>query len=354
MRPFRSLLVAAAALATLVFANAALAANTGSIAVWHTPMVLNGSQSTTIHVSLPLTNEPIAAINIYLPSGYGVNLGQAPSTSIGTVDAQAYSHTASLRLPLSGTVATDSPSKYTTQSTACARTPASAAVWILNLSVAGQTLMVPLYVNPTAGVEQGLGAYKLSICLPPWDIPESAGGAAQGAQLLDAKFTVNGIFTTPTGGGLLKWDALFTSYNPGKGTANPASTFEARAFVPLPIILGLQASYKKQTRTYTLTGRASEGGLPGSGFTVAIARGASATALKQVASVKTGTNGSFKSTGKLTPKKTTFFQASASAGERDYTALGCQNPATAVAPAGCLNATLSPWSAKSRVARVKS
>src|SRR5712691_999941 len=291
--PFHMVVVAAAAIATLVFANAALAANSGSIAVWHTPMVLNGSQSTTIHVSLPQTNEPIAAINIYLPSGYGVNLGQAPSTNLGSVDAQAYSHTASLLLPLSGTVATDSPSKYTTQSTACARTPASAAVWILNLSVAGQTLMVPLYVNPTAGAEQTLGAYKLSICLPPWDIPESAGGAAQGAQLLDAKFTVNGVFTTPTGGGLLKWDALFTSYNPGKGTANPAGTFEARAFVPLPIILGLQASYKKPTKTYTLTGRASEGGLPASGFTVAIARGTTEKALKQVASVKTGTNGSF-------------------------------------------------------------
>jgi len=50
---FRTVLVAAVAVATLVFANAALAANTATISVWHTPMVWAGSDSTTIHVSIP-------------------------------------------------------------------------------------------------------------------------------------------------------------------------------------------------------------------------------------------------------------------------------------------------------------
>ena len=32
---------------------------------------------------------------------------------------------------------------------------------------------------------------------------------------------------------------------------------------------------------------------------------------------------------------------------RDYTAAGCQSPLTPFAPAGCVSATLSPWSGKS-------
>jgi hypothetical protein len=349
----RVAVASAAALALLVFANGAFAANSGSIAVWHTPMVLAGSQSTTIHLSLPQADDPIAAINIYTGTGYGVKLDQPAGTNIGTVDATAFSHTNNLTLPLSGSVVTDAPANYTAQSTACARTPTSAAVWIMNLSVAGQAIKLPVYINPTAGPEQALGAYKLSVCLTPWDIPESLGGAAQGAQVLDVIFTVNGIFTTPTGGGLIKWDTLVTPYNPGKGTANPAATFEMRAFVPLPIILGIQASYAKRTNTWRLGGRATEGGAGVAGLTLRIARGTSAKSLSIKGAATTGSSGAWKASGKLVPKKTTFFRVSASTSERDYTATGCQNAVTALAPAGCVKATLAKWSATSAVVRVK-
>ena len=351
----RCVLLVVAVSAGLFGANAALAANTGSITVWHTPMVLAGSASTTIRVVVPQATDPIAATQIYVPSGYGVNVSQPPDTPIGTVDATAYSRDAGLTLPLSGTVVTADPANYAAPSTVCAGTPKSQAVWILTLTIATTTLKVPLYVNPTTGSETALGAYKLSICLPPPDVPVGdPARAAQGAQLLEATFTVNGIFTTPTRGGLLKWDTLFTPYNPGKGTPNAAGAFEARAFVPLPIILNLQASYKKATKTYTLSGRVSRGGLPASGLSVAIVRGASVTALRRAASAKTGTSGTFRVTGKLTPRKTTFFQASASTPETDYTTQGCNAPATTFAPAGCVSAKLSPWSARSGVVRIKS
>jgi len=98
----------------------------------------------------------------------------------------------------------------------------------------------------------------------------------------------------------------------------------------------------------------SRGGLPASGLTVAISRGASVTALRRAASAKTGTSGTFRLTGKLKPRKTTFFQATASAAATDYSAQGCRTPATTFAPAGCVSATLSPWSAKSGVVRIKS
>src|SRR5207248_11385443 len=102
-----------------------------------------------------------------------------------------------------------------------------------------------------------------------------------------------------------------------------------------------------------LSGTATEGGLPLSGLTVKIARGLSATKLTVKSSAKTGASGSWKASGKLVPKKTTYFQASASVGERDYTSTGCQSPLTPFAPAGCVTATLSPWTAKSVVVALK-
>ena len=73
-RGTRAALVAAAVGAMLAFAGGAFAANTGTVAVWHTPMVLGGSSSTTIHVNLPQTTDPIAAVNIYAPTGYSATL----------------------------------------------------------------------------------------------------------------------------------------------------------------------------------------------------------------------------------------------------------------------------------------
>jgi hypothetical protein len=227
-------------------------------------------------------------------------------------------------------------------------------VWILNLSVAGQTIALPLYVNPTAGAETALGAYKLSICLPPPDVPiGTPGRSANGAQVLDAKFTVNGIFTTPTAGGLLRWESLFTPYNPGKGTVNLAGTFEARSLVGLPVSLTLTATHNKTT--VALKGKATEGGIPAGSVGVTILRGPSATKLVKLGSATTSAAGTFARVAKVKLKTTTYFKATASVGQRDFTAQGCVNPLPpTVAPAGCVSATLPPLSATSNVVKVKS
>ena len=352
----RTAFVAVSAIATLSFASAALAANTGSVSVWHTPQTMANSASTTIHVNVPETTNPIAAVNIYSGTGYTINTTQAANTQIGSVEATALSRDNNLTLPLSGTVVTSDAAAAAnkTGSAQCTGVPQSQAVWIMNLSVAGQTLAIPVYVNPTAGPEQTLGGYKLSICLPPPDLPiTDPRRAFQGAQLLDAKLTLNNVFTTPTGGGLIKWETLFTPYNPGIGTINRAGTFEARAFVPLPIILGLQVQYKnKKARTYVVSGKAMEGGAPVSGLTLSILRGLTAKKLAKVGSATTSSTGGYSLGGKLKTKSTNFFQVTGSVGERDYTATGCANPLTPFAPAGCVHATLSPWSAKSVVVKL--
>jgi hypothetical protein len=347
----RAALAAASAIATLSFASAALAANTGSVSVWHTPQTLANSQSTTIHVNVPQSTDPIAAVNIYSGTGYTLNASQAANTQIGTVEATAFSRDNNLTLPLSGTVVTSDATSAANKagSAQCTGIPQSTAVWIMNLSVAGNTLAIPVYVNATAGPEQTLGGNKLSICLPPPDVPVGTPGRAfQGAQLLDAKLTLANVFTTPNAGGLIKWETLFTPYNPGIGTINRAGTFETRAFVPLPIILGISVKYKnKKLRTYTVSGKAMEGGAPVSGLTLSVLRGLTAKKLAKVGSAKTRATGGYSIGGKLAKRATTFFQVSGSVGERDYTSTGCASPLTPFAPAGCVHATLSPWSVKS-------
>ena len=342
--PLRAALVAVATAASLVGTGSALAANIATVAVSH------AGAATTIHVAVPQTTDPVAAIAIFVPSGYALNLTQAASTTIGKVDATANGHDVGLTLPLNGPVVADSPAAHTAD--ACS--PGThGAVWNLNLSVAGSTLVVPLYVDATAGAAAALGAYQLLICLPPWDVPLGTPGRAfQGAQLLDAEFTVNGIFTPPTSGGLLVWHTLVTPYNPGLGTPNPVGTFEARSLVGVPS-LSLKASQKNGK--YTVSGTASEGGVPVAGASVVVKRGVSATKLsKPGGGATTSASGAWSASGKLTGKAPVYFKATATAKERDATAQGCATalPATIV-PGGCTSATLGAWTVSSPVAKLK-
>lgn len=341
--PLRAASVALVAAAALFTAGSAFGANVATIAV-----SISGT-ATTIHINVPQTTDPIAAITIYVPTGYTANLSAAPNTTIGSVAATANGHDVGLTLPLTGGVTTDNPASHT--SDACS--PGThAAVWNLNLSVAGQAIVLPLYVDPTAGAAAGLGAYQMLICLPPWDVPVGTPGRSfDGAQLLDAQFTVKGIFGAPTAPGLLAWHTLFTPYNPGAGTPNLGGTFEARALVGTPS-LTLKAVKKKGK--YTLSGTATEGGAPLAGASVAVQKGTKPAKLANKGSATTGATGTWSASGKLTGKATVYFKATATVKERDATAQGCATPLPAtVAPGGCSSATLAAWTVSSPVAKLK-
>jgi len=345
-------IAAAAVFVSLVLAQGALAApNSSMISVSYNPAKLGTSAQTKIHVNVTSTSDAVAAINIY--SGVDTaSLTAAAGTTIGSVDATAIAHDqGGLTLPLSGAVVADDPAKHAAD--VCSP-GANAAVWNMNLSVAGQTLVIPIYVNHTTGLEAALGTTKLTICLPPWDVPVgSPGRAAFGAQLVDAQLALNNVFTSRVAAGTTLWDALFTPYNPGVGTINRAGTWEARAFVPLPVVLSIKVSYVKKTNAWKLSGTLSEGGKAVPGSTIRLARGLAPARLTKRSSTTTKANGTWSTAGHLQPKKTTYFQASASAAERDYTTTGCLQPNSAFAPGGCKSATLPAWSVKSAVVRVK-
>ncbi len=325
--------LAAAVAVTLAAAGSALAANTGTVGV------TVAGPATTIHVALPKTSDPVAAINIFVPAGYGASLSQPPGTTIGSIpSATAYSYDTQLTLPLTGTVVVSSLAQVGSSAQACIGSATPAAVWVLNLSVAGQTLAVPMYVFQTAGAEAALGSYKLTVCLPPPDVPAGTPGrAAFGAQLLDAEFTVNGVFT-PSGSN--PWETLITPYNAGKGTVNAAGTFEARS-IPGSATVTLKAKLNRKTHVVTLTGTLSGGG---SG-SLTIYRGSAAAATGTVS------GGTFSAKLKVKGKKVVAFKAKVTGGETQ-TSCSPALPAT-VAPAGCASATIGAFSATSAAIKVK-
>ena len=343
---------AAAVFASLALAEGALAApNSSTISVGYTPPKLATSAQTKIHVNVTSTSDAVAAITIYSGTDTA-SLTASAGTTIGSVDATAIAHDqGGLTLPLSGSVVADDPAKHVAD--ACSP-GANAAVWNMNLSVAGQTLVIPVYVNHTTGLEAALGTTKMTICLPPWDVPAGTPGrAAFGAQLVDAQLALNNVFTSRTSTGTTMWDALFTPYNPRVGTINRAGTWEARAFVPLPVVLSIKARYVKKTNAWKLSGALTEGGKAVPSWTVRLARGLAPARLTKRSSTTTKANGTWSTAGHLQPRRTTYFQASASAPERDYTTTGCLQPNSAFAPAGCKSATLPAWSVTSTVARIK-
>ena len=211
------------ALAALAFASQAFAAYTPKLAVQM------GTAGTTIHLTIPSTDDPTALLVFYAPAGTVANLGATAGTTIGVLDAKAAAGAlGGATLPLTGTVEAraagrDVPVERRAGSARCGgdraapARPRHAGFWVLKLTAAGQTLEVPLFVDPVSGALAVAASYSLTVCLPPSDIPESLGGAAFGAKVFEANFTVKGVFTATPAQNV--WRLRATPYTPGEGHA---------------------------------------------------------------------------------------------------------------------------------------
>ena len=247
-----------------------------------------GTAGTTIHLTIPPTDDPTARLTFFVPAGTGVNLGATAGSTIGTLDAKAAAGAlGGATLPLTGTVqARAANGTYLSSgvavplaqaATACTTTAVHGAFWVLVLSAAGQTLEVPLFVDPvTSGPLSAAVAATLSLCLPPSDIPEALGGAAFGAKVFEASFTVKGVFS-PTAGTNL-WRLTGTPYKPGKGTPNAPATVEAQSYVETgSVVLGtIKRVLTKLAATFTAAGKVTSSGT-GATAAVTLARGSTAT-----------------------------------------------------------------------------
>jgi hypothetical protein len=335
---FRLVTVSAVGVAALAFAGNALATQRLS--------VTQSATSLTIKVSQDASDQQPAKIQIYAPAGYTLNTTAAPGATIGTTTGVVIAQDqANIDLPLTGDVIVADPAQHTKDLCSPGN---NQAVWILQLSVAGQTINLPVYVNPTASVEAGLGAAKLSVCLSPADTPQGSPGRSPfGAQLKSATFTVNNVFTPPAGG--VRWESLWTPYSVGNGVPNAAGTVEARAFVgPGAITLAGRVTSKPK-RVVALTGKVTASG-------VGIAGAAVNLLLNGKARYKAKTTASGAYSFRLQKKKgskvtTTTFQSKVSVAERDVTATGCATPA--VPPIPCVSATQGAFTATSKKIRIR-
>jgi hypothetical protein len=331
----RLAVLAAAGTAVLAFAGNALATQKLS--------VKQSTTSLTIKVSQAQTDAQPARISIYVPTGYTINASAAPGSKIGSTSGTVFSRDASIPLPLSGDVIAVPP---TTNAPGC--DPAThIAVWNLALSVAGQSINLPVHVDQLSGAEAALGSYKLVVCLAPDDIPVGTPGRSpNGARLLDATFTVDNVFTVPAGQSI--WKAITTPYAPGVGAPNVAGTVETRAFVANGAVT-LAKKVNAKARLVKFSGKVTQAGAAVSGARVVLLVNGKSAGFTARANASGNYSVVLKKTGK---KTTSTFQARTTVAERDITATGCASPTPGV-PGGCVSATASPFTAVSGKIRIR-
>ena len=208
----RLLLLGCVATGSLALAGTALA-KTPQLLVKGSPATA-ASAETVIEVKEVKEDAAPLRIGIYLPIGYTANITQAAGTQIGTVNAdlQALLISPDAIIQAEGTVLTADPAAYVTNTCAPG---GHAAVWLLHVTVSGQTLDVPVYVDPTTGAEAAFSSAKLVLCLPnPYEQAQPpASRAAFGAKIIDAKLTMAaGVITNPSAAATYLWRAVVTPW----------------------------------------------------------------------------------------------------------------------------------------------
>jgi len=326
--------LAGAATTALAFAGNALAVQKLSVSQTAT--------SLTIKITQAQSDAQPAKIQIFVPSSYTVNTSAAPGTVIGTTSGSVFARDANIPLPLSGDVVVAPPN---TNAPGCT-TGTHLAVWVLRLQVAGQTIQLPVTVDTNTNIGFG-GGYVLVTCLAPSDVPQGTPGRSpNGAQLLEAVFTVNNVFQVPAEA--TTWKALTTPYAPGTGAPNPAGTVETRALVGTgALTIGTRVTSKKK-RTLRVSGKLTQAGAAVAGSQVRLLLNGQASKF----TARTSPTGNYTVVLKKTGRKsTTTFQARVTVAERDVTSTGCQAPTLPTVP--CVSATASGFTAVSRKVRVR-
>jgi hypothetical protein len=288
--------------------------------------VSQAANSLTVRVSKTDADPQPAKITIYIPTGYTLNTSQPAGTVIGRTEGEVTANQlGGIPVPLSGDVVVDDPAKHVAD--ACA--PGThQAVWDLQLSVVGQTIHVPVYIDATTGAETALGVAKGQLCLSRGDTPT-------GTPLHFATFTVNNVFTPPTASA--RWVSLWTPYAAG-GVVNPAGTIEARSIVgPGTVTLSARVTSKKKKQV-TVSGSVTQSGLPVSGQVSILING------RAKASATAKANGRYSKKVKGTGKRATF-QARVTVEARDITSTGCVSPTQAGVQ--CVSATAGGFTATS-------
>ena len=349
-KAIRLLVVGCTSIVALALAGSAMAAYTSPRLLVTGPTTVGGGGGTTIHVESARADEATFRVVIYVPQGYTSSTGHPANTTIGTVVARAQAGpTSDVILPLEGNIIAVDPAPYRTnpQALGCIAggTPTATtrveSVWILRLTVSGQTLDVPAYVNPiTSGPEAAFASAKLTVCLPSPYVPEAQGGARFGAKLLSATLRFNGgVFANPTSRGQFRWTSVWTPYTINTATPNPAATVETQSIVRLPVQATMNLRRLRGNRL-AIFGGTSEAGVGVGGATMRV----TATGPRRFAiAFRTNARGNYSRVVRITRKGTYRLTLRVRVAQRNLGTAGCTKVATAGTALPCLNATVGGY-----------
>jgi hypothetical protein len=311
-KSFRLALLLCASFVGLAFAGPALAKYDPSLTIEQTSYKLGAPTTVDVFIAISEDADPTAKLTIFSPVGYDANLTAAPGTKIGSVIAIVKAKAlGGARLPLVGDVLVANPADPTivAAATKCTGTATHASIWVLNTSLQGQTVAIPVFVD-----KQG-PLVTQQVCLPSPDIPESAGGAKFGAQLILADFSIKGVFTNGSTNGGYEWAGVYTPYTPGTPTPNAGATVQWRTYVGLPSSLTLKKA--KAKKGFKLVGQLKVAGLNPAGVRLNLYAGKKArpapNAVAGGTGKRVGRSGKLPKTGKYSiarpnVKFATFFQ----------------------------------------------
>jgi hypothetical protein len=335
-------------LAVLACASAAAMAFAGS-ALAVPRLLIGGSPS---QVAIQFLEEKAdaspARIVIYAPAGYTAAASAAPGTQLGTVhaDLQALAISPDAIISADGQILAANPAQFATNT--CAPGTHS-QVWLLHVTVSGQTIDVPAYIDapiPAGDPLAGSSPIKITLCFSSPYIPTDQGGAPFGVKIINAVLTMNqGVLNGPTAAGSFVWRTIITPYTVGTGVPNAPGTVEARAVLDQPDRLSIVVKVtNKKKRMIRVTGRLSAGDFVLGGATVKLTGSVSQ-------SKKTNNSGTVVFNVRFKKKGTYRFRLTSEVPPYDITSDGCKTPTAPTLP--CVSATANGFAVASRTVTVK-
>ncbi|MDQ4029748.1 MAG: hypothetical protein M3168_01770 [Actinomycetota bacterium] len=340
MKPRLTLLLAATALVALALVDSAMAAyTTPRLSITNPAEKTSGSGRVTIRFAQAKEDDATFRFQIYVPLGYTTSLVPTAGQHVGTAAAivNATGIAADALVPVTGRIVGDTydATRYPAGA-ACVGDPAIQGVWRVELAAAGQTLIVPMYVQTiTSGPLAAFASGRLTTCLAS-PYPEAGPArAALGAKLVSTTLNVRGVFGNPTSPGAYRWRALATPYTPHSAAPNSRGSVEIQALDTVPVALTAAARVDHRLNRVTLSGRLTEDAVGASRAVVQILRGG-----RVVKSEKTKAGGTFATALRLRPGRYTL-KIRARRGNADLGSGAC---AQTFAPLPCIAATSSSFS----------
>ena len=312
----RAAVAGTAAVAAMALAGPAFAAVNPKLTVGTSP----GSSKVTIESRVLPTDDAIARMQLYVPSGFAV---KAPvgGTQVGTATSTALwtqrDPNAPAPVKTTGTVkavaTTDAAISW--EAANCAP-GAHQAAWLVQVQGGDDTWTFPIFVDATTGNETQFGTFKLTACFKPITLEPN------GNRLMSMSLTLDG-FTTPTTAGTYRWRSLWTPFTANATTMNQPASVEAQSISRMPSAV-LTISSKRVARgsdRFALSGRLLVDGEAFGGARIALVHGASKTKLTSMGKVTTTKAGTFSA--KIRVKTVQYVRGGTTLGGGDLGAAAC-------------------------------